>query len=305
MVTGRSYFEGIVSRGGYAWMKRASRPPCWILAEVSPLESPFNESDIPQYLHKYALFETEPALFKTFAQLPLDNRDALLAFANEYGYLGIKQEELQGESLEDWIREINDLREGIALWEMVRNHDLAGLRARMRWQEAEYAEDGSVIRCGRWSYPLAPKGQWVEKIPELFQQGDIVLPARVILHEWINVHIRRARPRLVYDPAIGRSVFVITPHSLLSALWLQFAESISDSKRYRTCKGCGKVLEISTDERTARRLFCSAVCKVRDYRRRKERAQHLKENSKSLSEIAKELDTDLGTIKKWLKQRKG
>jgi hypothetical protein len=59
------------------------------------------------------------------------------------------------------------------------------------------------------------------------------------------------------------------------------------------------------DHRTARRLFCSDPCKSKDYRRRRERAQQLKTEGRAVKDIAKELETDVDTIKSWVAKRKG
>jgi DNA-binding NarL/FixJ family response regulator len=49
------------------------------------------------------------------------------------------------------------------------------------------------------------------------------------------------------------------------------------------------------------RVFCSDGCKSRDYRRRKDLVQRLKEGGKPLKEIAKQLNLDVATVKKWVK----
>jgi hypothetical protein len=85
-------------------------------------------------------------------------------------------------------------------------------------------------------------------------------------------------------------------------MWLQFAQAIGGDRKYRACKECGKWFEVSTSDTGFRinRLFCSDACESKDYRDRKARAGALKAEGRSNKDIAKELDTDVETIQKWV-----
>jgi predicted nucleic acid-binding Zn ribbon protein len=96
------------------------------------------------------------------------------------------------------------------------------------------------------------------------------------------------------------------PHTLLSAMWLQFAQTIAGSKRFRACKVCGRWIEISKEKTGKRinRLFCSDSCKSWDYRRKREQAVQLQAEGKKPREIASTLGTGVDKVKAWLKASK-
>jgi hypothetical protein len=135
------------------------------------------------------------------------------------------------------------------------------------------------------------------------------MPARFFVQRRINRALdeRVVRPQLLYDLDVGQMMLAHVPRNLLGALWLQFAQAISGDLEYRTCKECGKTIEVATDldGRSARKLFCSDPCKSRDYRRRKDLAKKMKAEGKSVKDIAEELVTDISTIQKWVGKRKG
>jgi predicted RNA-binding protein Jag len=61
-------------------------------------------------------------------------------------------------------------------------------------------------------------------------------------------------------------------------------------------------VEPGVDARKARRKFCSAACKVADYRQRREQALALQAEGVPPRVIAERIDTDLATIREWLKK---
>jgi DNA-binding NarL/FixJ family response regulator len=64
-------------------------------------------------------------------------------------------------------------------------------------------------------------------------------------------------------------------------------------------------MELSPEIARTSRLFCSESCRARAYRERKEKAVQLAAEGKTPKEIAAELDSDVKTVKGWIKQRKG
>jgi hypothetical protein len=342
--TGFQWIDGFAGRedptvrqGDYK-PELVTTPPEWILSTGINFNTPIGAK---QYnpLNKY------PALFRTFAQLPLNDREKIRAFANEFGHLGIgcfctvaqgptmmetmnhPMKIVWGETYFDWIREVDTMKRAVTLWEMVQARDKRGLSQFIRWEDAEEftVHDRIMKKEAGWYYDshpertpfpkdpfsVPPPGRftlYIESVPELFNQTDVIMPALILVQRWINTHIKeQVSPRLLYHLDIGTQVLQILPHHLLSAMWLQFAQSIAGNKKQRACKECGNWFEISSEEdgRTKRRMFCSDPCKSRDYRRRKEKAQQMKAEGRPVKEIAKELDTDITTIKNWVSKRKG
>jgi hypothetical protein len=293
--------------------------PRWVLTDGLAVGAPFVR-------RQYEPLKTYPGLFRQFAQLPLQDRNAILEFANEYGTLGIQRplhwtapEEpnrllpVFGETWQDWAQQIDDMRRAVAIWDMLQARDLSQLLQHIRWHQAGSKE------C--WVYDSHPDldksqiapapgrhRQLIEPVEDLFRPGDVLIPAMFLVQRWVNDHLDdTVAPRLLYDLDLGAQVLQIVPRNLAGAMWLQLAQTIAGNKHHRTCKECGKWFEVSSEEdgRTARRIFCSDPCKCRDYRRRKERAQQLKVEGKPVKDIAQELDTDAETVKRWLRKRKG
>jgi hypothetical protein len=314
----RGFTSGGGGEGTVGHQSRVEDEPRWFLTDgLSPGQ---------RYRTKrYDPLKTAPGLFRTFAQVPPKDRDAILAFANQYGKLGIEQALYEmagdqpgrllgtwGEKHQEWVEHIDQMRRAIAIWDMVQARDAAGLSGFIRWRRADSGEEYWVYN----SYPdlpvndagpPGPRTQLIEPVEGLFNRDDVFTPATFLVQRWINTHLKdRASPRLLYQLEFGTQVLQIVPHNLLGAMWLQFAHVIAGNKKHRPCKECGKWIEISSEDdgRSARRMFCSDSCKFRDYRRRKDRAQQLRTEGKPVKDIAKELDTDVETIKKWVAKRK-
>ncbi len=89
--------------------------------------------------------------------------------------------------------------------------------------------------------------------------------------------------------------------NLLSAMRLQLVDAITEEKRYRKCEHCSKPFEVSPQVNRSDRMFCSDNCRVKAYYRRKQKAVTLREEGRSLREIAAEIGSDMQTLKSWLK----
>jgi hypothetical protein len=100
-----------------------------------------------------------------------------------------------------------------------------------------------------------------------------ILSARQALSQWIShvpgltLTVRMSAPRTARD----RPRKVVTPSSLLSAMWLQLVDAIDQNKDYRRCalKDCPRVwFEVSTDQHGVRAdaKYCSNACKQKAWR---------------------------------------
>jgi hypothetical protein len=97
----------------------------------------------------------------------------------------------------------------------------------------------------------------------------------------------------------------IVPRSLQDAMWLQFALAVLDQKRFRECEVCGRPFEVSPDTARTNRTLCSAACKAKAHRKRRDLALKLAELGKKPQQIAKQVGSQLSTVQKWLKESKG
>jgi hypothetical protein len=123
------------------------------------------------------------------------------------------------------------------------------------------------------------------------------------LQDLISSHLRqRLEVRFEKDPKAGGMSLEIAPLNLIGALWLQFARAIVGEKQFRKCLTCERWFEVSPEVFRTNRLYCSEGCRSRAYRARRERAVELAAEGKTPKQIADELDSDIKTIKGWLKR---
>jgi hypothetical protein len=95
------------------------------------------------------------------------------------------------------------------------------------------------------------------------------------------------------------------PLSLEGLVWWQLAQAMQGQTDYQLCAQCQKPIRVGAGRgaRTDTR-FCSTKCKQRYHEDRGKEARRLRAAGTSLHEIAKQLDTKLKTVKRWLTPRK-
>ena len=90
--------------------------------------------------------------------------------------------------------------------------------------------------------------------------------------------------------------------------WLQLAETINDGATYRRCANprCGNWIIVSREhpegKRPTRRT-CSDACRVMLTYLRELEAAEMKREGMTITAIAKKLDADPESIKRWIKKR--
>src|SRR5262249_20705633 len=140
---------------------------------------------------------------------------------------------------------------------------------------------------------------------DMLATGDVVLGALLFLQEQFeNMGLIALRPRLTLDRNQRRLVFGVVPESLLAALWLQFALAADGDRKFQRCPACGRWFELAPQVNRADRLTCSSSCRTRAYLQRKERARQMYVKGNSIKDIARELDSDAKTVKRWVTRRK-
>jgi hypothetical protein len=238
--------------------------------------------------------------------------DAVLAFANSYGRLGIAgpwrpppgatEPRIYGESLVDWYAEIEALREQVDVWDLVRHRDLQELARRVRWRDnLPPPGEERLVTVYPGSYPVDPRSERLGGERDAFDPADIIGPALASIQVNVNQHLSdRVAPRLLSIPRLGEMRVFLVPNDLLGALWLQFALALAGEKDHQQCARCGTWFEISPERSRPDRVFCSTACRSKAYRRRKELARELHAAGKSFKEIAAELGSKAQQVKKWV-----
>ena len=222
--------------------------------------------DRPGDYKRYKPMQREhAALFRTFASLDYHDRDAIRGFANDYGLLGIRQQE---------------------------QHVLA---------DGDRAEHTAIGESHlQWAYEICLMKEGV-RFEHRLSEHETIAPRQHERFAWLfNRQLQYVQHRTTFNHNQPR--FPIAPLTLLAAMWLQLSRAITGGKQFIECKSCRRLLELSTEESGFRRHreFCSDVCKTNDYRRRKRTALKLASQGKSLAEIAELTETRRSTVRGWL-----
>jgi hypothetical protein len=273
-------------------------------------------------------------LFHTLA-FTEPTRAGIKAFADTYGFLWYGSEGILRwhhdyvPSYERWVGCILSLRLAVRLWTLVRNLDKAGLASYVHWRGPS---EVWIDTCPCYSSCEADNSLWSvsedfleahihpgseEKLPLLhvekklepgeydsFLPGDLIRPAQAYMREIVEQHlVYSLSPRMIGPPSEESLALRFEPNNLLTALWLQFALAITGNKTYHQCLACQTWFELSPAMNRADRLFCSNACRTRAYRQRITNARRLHTQGMELEIIARQLDTDVETVQRWLAKR--
>lgn len=275
--------------------------------------------DKKAHVRYYSPLRDETGLFLTLAETPPE-ADSMLGFANRFGRLGPGVDDtatmrwIIGETrprspqrpierIDSWIGAIRWLHHLVALWQAARSRDEKTLAELLLW------EDDSVLflsfpgkssassevddRC-RFHFTGTP-----------LRIGDNVTAAFLYLHKNLNQQLRLLiSPSLAWDYGEHQSELSFEVCSLWAAILLQFAEALGGQHDYQRCAGCSRWFELAPGVNRADRLTCSDSCRQRFYRMRRERAVELNSQGKTARKIAKELGSDLKTVKGWINRAK-
>jgi hypothetical protein len=109
--------------------------------------------------------------------------------------------------------------------------------------------------------------------PEILTKPNLEKIARHALLEIINKRLLRVRPQLLWDMErpLSRHVYLrLVPQNLIDALWLQFAEAVSQGTKYKQCEleSCKKWFALGK-RNSEKKHYCDDTCKQAAYRERK------------------------------------
>jgi hypothetical protein len=250
--------------------------------------------------------EEDAALFRNFAAME-PTPDQILDFVNLRGPLWGEEHE----RFEEWEFEVRTMRFLIQVWDAVQGRKLTGELAELfkadKTGVVEFPFINTVLEYKPW---LWQRRRVAEHSGDEFmvetgatavaQRGTPLQAAQSYVVYAVNNRLLALGAQTMLDWPEGRNELVTRPSNLLSALWFQFALSISGRKNYRPCEVCGRAMEMSPDVNRADRRYCSDACRSRAMRRRQKKAAEMRQAGKTLREIAKATGSDMATIKNWL-----
>ena len=275
-------FQNVVSAAGYEWVKGEDGQPR------------LARQDAPGVgLHTRVL---HAGLFREFANLE-PTRESIQDFATRYGDLFSTQRGSKGESgklmfgtlLIRWREEIGEMRVLVGLWDQIKNRQLAELK-----KIITLTDEGPWYRIvtpkqdtsGALAYENTPSlpSEPIRVNPILFAPDDVLLPARCALQLEINKRLSEHStvPLLTWTPDTkGTSGgyhqrVIFKPSNLLAAMWIQFAQAVTEEFQLRQCNFCGDYFPVGPGARRADATSCGDVCRVNRWVEQQNREKKLK-----------------------------
>lgn len=272
-------------------------------------------------------------LFLEFTHTP-PTLDGILAFANKYGALSFDANRqtpmtqavskptgemnifirTRGETFSDWLREIARAREVAMLWSALKQGDPGYLAEVISWDRdaIRYSQPHLDLQTRLAAGPINVLGERFviansdnDSLFAKFERGDTVGPGWHALQRLVNRQLESytCETRMIWDrrsnPA--RLRMQLKPTSLLATFWLQFVSAIEGEYKYRQCDQCRGWFAPAQDTRSDAR-FCKVACRLKAYRLRQNKARELSTEGKTLNQIAAALNSDIKTVKGWLKK---
>jgi len=207
----------------------------------------------------------------------------------------------------------------LELWELACAEDIEGLKKCIYWEgnnsvfynndpEYPYRKMPKRLKSpppGKIYYnaSIASKVINPERLKRM-RPGDLVVPAKYRVQEEINEHLEKAvSPRILWDTNRRTPELKLfhVPHGLKGALWLQFAHAIHGNKNFYYCDQCSAAFELDPRSGAKKgRKFCSNACRSKALRNRQVEARRLFQEGMEPAEIAKSLNSEIKTVKKWI-----
>jgi hypothetical protein len=321
-------YRGVVHAGGYEWKPSKDARRGRLLGPTEPLAEDERRDLVLSPLGpeaKVVLLKND--IYLEFSSLGADKD--ILQFANDRGMLGLDEDEgsviladdkgrvATGELLSAWKKQIEQMDEACELWRLIqdaRAGEPTELSSRTKWKTDP---DGSqsVQLLGRRVGDLQG-GAWIARglrpgtpLESLLAGDRVIGPGMYRLAELVNQHGRvSAKLDWAVEPSRPRQKVIspfdlilnFWPSNLISAIWLQLAEAISQRKRARRCWVCSRWMLISAQggKREERRT-CSMRCRKQLSLKRAE-AKKMIRGRRSPRSIARHFAVSESRLQEWL-----
>ena len=180
------------------------------------------------------------------------------------------------EPLSRWVAEWTTLRNVVHVLDAVQAHDHArladciisdtcaalDLRIDGAIQKATPIADASHLRPWLWRHATRADTP-TERLARL-ARGWL----QIAINSSMGSPVMVSAQVLFNDAAEGHEIQVV-PQSLIGAIWLQCARVLTLNLSFRSCRHCGKTLEVSPEARRPNARYCNSGCKVAAFRERK------------------------------------
>ena len=227
--------------------------------------------------------EDESDLFLKLAGLSLTkDTEPFIAFANEHGLLGLKEDDSSDERLNAWRSAAFLVNLAIRIHGAIptsRDDDIEPLKRLLRTNPPASIRGRKVTRSGD-TVVVADTDGWLPGDEHDYDEDADPSKAAEDGHEAVTALLNQGlretvSAQLVLSADWGRELRLV-PNSLFGALWLQLASFLETEVRVRECIECGRSFTVRPGRGgPAKRVFCRDKCKSADYKkRRKARELH-------------------------------
>jgi hypothetical protein len=272
-------FRNAVSGAGYEWFKGRDGQPRLVMQDAPGVGLQVKK------LH--------PGLFREFARLE-PTQEAIRGFAKEYGDLFNRWQDsrredgtlMWGTLLRTWKEEIGEMRVLVGLWDQIQARQIAELKKIVTqtkegpWYRIVTPKHDASASVAYENTP-SPLNEPISYSRIQFAPDDVLLPARCALQLEINKRLSEDStiPLLTWTPDTKETSggyhqrLIFRPSSLLAAMWIQFAQAVTEEFQLRQCDFCGDYFQVGPGARRLDATTCSDVCRVRRWAGRKNPAK--------------------------------
>lgn len=246
-------------------------------------------------------YQPHAGLYREFAGLREAPED-VLRFANRYGSLEAVHYPDVGESSHGrfthyWLWWIRSMKSMVALADAVSAGDLAAIR-RALGPLSRLDQDAS--ECERITHDLI---HGKDPDPEQLAPDEVARVAAARLWQPVLESLS-AFPAARWNQK-KKSVDVRLKYwGLREFMYGQLCIALVQGRKFQQCAACGRWFQLAPGVNRADRSSCSASCRFTLYRRRKQQAQRLHEQGKTVRQIAKEVGSTVEIVRKWITRAK-
>lgn len=238
----------------------------------------YASGDLPSFAPLADFHKRLSARFFTFSESSTDS--LLLAFAHEFGYLGVPEafdskiqvagvDYSHGEHLDTWRDQSALMNIAVRTWRCAAQEDAVGMRSlfevrdwdvEARWRMLQIELPSRRALTSYW-----PKGKQFPFEGDLTEE-QLLSAGFSVCRDLVDGSIQKYTQLTLVTTGAATAELEVVPTCLIGAMWLQLARAIEGDKEYRRCKrpGCGRYFDLDTGRSDAE--FCSNACKSKDRR---------------------------------------
>ena len=231
----------------------------------------------------YNPFEETPTLFLEFSRIDL-TKGAIRSFADRYG-------NVEKQTFSGWKKEIQLIQQAIELWDAVRNKTASPV--------------SEELKVAQWNALLVDYLHRDERKPGrrkadstvIRQVAKNALEPEAVLRALLN-DVFYNRCQVSFDQEQWGTQLQV--QGLANVVWVQWLVAVTENQEFRDCEQCGKPMALGLETSRTDRKFCSNLCQMKAYRGRIEAARRMRHGGATLRSIARELETEIDTVKGWV-----